>query len=222
MKKMSIVIISDTHNKHKLLTLPPADTIIHCGDFTSMGKEHEIRGFMKWFSNLDQYINKIIIAGNHEWLFEKSGFFARSFVPYNVVYLEDSGFIIDDIKFYGIPVQKHFCNWAFNRHPEVLKKHWEAIPGDTDILITHTAPYNILDYVLHNNSHEGESALYDEVTKRIKPTLHCFGHLHGGRGIVEINGTTFINASNLDDDYNCVHEPVLLEIIGNKAHIISH
>jgi predicted phosphodiesterase len=41
---MKICIISDTHNKHKHLgALPDADMIIHCGDFTSVGKEHEVR-----------------------------------------------------------------------------------------------------------------------------------------------------------------------------------
>jgi len=47
--KLKIVIISDTHNKHKQIKsedLPVADVIIHCGDFTSMGYSHEIRNFM--------------------------------------------------------------------------------------------------------------------------------------------------------------------------------
>ena len=70
---MKICIISDTHNKHKYLELPDADIIIHCGDFTSMGKEHEIKNFMKWFSELKQYQHKLIIAGNHDWLFETNG-----------------------------------------------------------------------------------------------------------------------------------------------------
>ena len=74
---MKIVIISDTHNRHRKLTLPEADTIIHCGDFTSMGYEHEIRDFMKWFSHLNQYSYKLLIAGNHEFLFETNGLLAR-------------------------------------------------------------------------------------------------------------------------------------------------
>jgi Icc-related predicted phosphoesterase len=223
MKKFSIVIISDTHNKHKHLgELPSADMIIHCGDMTSVGKEHEIHNFMKWFSNLNKYKYKICVAGNHDWLYERNSILAKSLVPNNVIYLEDNGVEIEGIKFYGTPVQKHFYNWAFNRDPNILKLHWEAIPDDTDVLITHSPPYNILDYVIWNNSHEGDPSLYNEVTKRIKPIVHCFGHIHGGRGIVEINETTFINACNLDEDYNCIHEPILLEIIDNKVHIISH
>ena len=102
MKKLSIVIISDTHNKHmRLPRLPDADVIIHCGDFTSMGYSHEIVDFMKWYSNLNQYAHKLIISGNHDWLFERSKLLAMEKVPKNVIYLEDSGIEIEGIKFWG-------------------------------------------------------------------------------------------------------------------------
>lgn len=39
---MTILQISDTHNRHRLLTnLPTADVLVHCGDFTDMGTEEE-------------------------------------------------------------------------------------------------------------------------------------------------------------------------------------
>ena len=83
---MKLVIISDTHGKHEELTqdLPDADTIIHCGDFTSLGEEYEIIEFMKWYSNLSQYKYKLIIAGNHDWLFERNGSLAKSLIPDNL------------------------------------------------------------------------------------------------------------------------------------------
>ena len=34
-----IVLISDTHNKHKMLELPEGDILIHAGDFTNDGTE---------------------------------------------------------------------------------------------------------------------------------------------------------------------------------------
>jgi Icc-related predicted phosphoesterase len=210
---MKLCIISDTHNKHKHLgVLPEADVIIHCGDFTSVGKEHEVENFMKWFSKLDQYKYKIIIAGNHDWLFEKNGILARDLVPKNVIYLEDNEAIIEGFKFYGTPVQKRFCDWAFNRDEHILQKHWNAIPDDVDVLITHETPYTILDYVPWSNKHEGSASLYSEVVGRIKPMIHCFGHIHEGYGIRIIGDIRFINASNLNGDYECVNAPVI-EII---------
>ena len=39
---MKILQISDTHNKHQILTnLPTADVIVHCGDFTEQGTEED-------------------------------------------------------------------------------------------------------------------------------------------------------------------------------------
>jgi Icc-related predicted phosphoesterase len=210
---MKLCIISDTHNYHKRLgTLPEADAIIHCGDFTSVGKEHEVRDYLKWYSKLEQYKYKLIIAGNHDWLFERAGMLARSLVPKNVKYLQDNGTEIEGIKFWGTPVQPPFNNWAFNRYESKLKEHWAAIPDDIDVLITHCPPYMIMDYVPYSMQHEGSPSLYVEVVNRIKPKVHCFGHIHEGYGIKKIDDITFINASNLDGDYMCVNEPVVIEI----------
>jgi Icc-related predicted phosphoesterase len=218
---MKLCIISDTHNKHKHLgNLPEADIIIHCGDMTSVGKEHEIRNFFKWFSGLTQYKHRICIAGNHDWLFERSGSFARGLVPSNVIYLEDNGVEIEGLKFYGTPVQKIFYNWAFNRPEEKLAKYYAAIPDDTDILITHNPPYMIGDLVPSHGTNEGSPSLYKEVTERVKPLISTFGHIHEGRGIYVGNNTTFINASNLDDNYDCVYNPIVVEIDENRNILI--
>lgn len=209
---MKICVISDTHNKHKKLILPDADVIIHCGDISSMGHEHEIKNFVKWYSSLNQYKYKIMIAGNHDCLFENTGSLAKSLIPHNIIYLEDSGTIINGISFYGTPVQKPFGNWAFNRPEEKLEKHWEAIPYNTDILITHSPPYMVMDFVPWDNRHEGSPSLYLEVVNRIKPKYHCFGHIHEGYGIKIIDDITFINASNLNGDRECVNAPIVIEI----------
>lgn len=209
---MKLCIISDTHNYHKRLSkLPDADVIIHAGDFTSVGHSHEIANFMQWYSKLP-YKHKIIVAGNHDWLFETSRILALEKVPENVNYLEDSEVIVEGIKFYGSPVSKPFNNWAFNRPEEKLAQHWAAIPDDTDVLITHSPPFSIGDYVPWNREHHGSPSLYKEVVERIKPKVHIFGHIHEGYGIKIIENTTFINASNLDGDYMCVNNPILIEI----------
>lgn len=63
---MKILHISDTHNRHHLLTnLPMADIIVHCGDFTDMGTEKEVLDFLNWFITLP-YRYKIFITGNHD------------------------------------------------------------------------------------------------------------------------------------------------------------
>ena len=210
---MKICLISDTHNKHKHLgRLPEADVIIHCGDMTSVGHEHEILNFMKWFSGLTQYEHKICIAGNHDWLFQREGLRARSLVPNNVHYLENDSVIIEDLMFYGTPVQPPFMNWAFNVYEPKLSEYWKAIPDETDVLITHSPPYMIGDLVPWSAKHEGSQTLADEVINRVRPRLHCFGHIHEGNGNWNIHDIKFVNASNLDDHYMCVYEPIVVEI----------
>ena len=131
--------------------------------------------------------------------------------PDNIIYLEDGEVVIDSIKFYGTPVQKPFNDWAFNRSEAKLAQHWAAIPNDIDVLITHCPPYSIFDWSIYDKIHTGSPSLYKEVVERIKPKVHIFGHIHDGYGIKVIENTTFINASNLDEDYMCVNNPVLFE-----------
>lgn len=221
---MKLCIISDSHMQHKHIGIMKyeADVLIHCGDITGRGSVQAITDFMTWFKELDQFKNKIFIAGNHDWLFEKNNNLARELVPDNVIYLEDEEVVIDGVKFYGTPVQKHFCGWAFNRDESILAQHWMAVPDDTDVLITHSPPYSILDLVPRQGECHGSPSLYKEIMERIKPKVSLFGHIHEGYGIKVIDNITFINASNLNGDYECVNEPILIEIIDGKVNIINN
>ena len=223
--KVKIVIISDTHNKHKQIKsedLPVADVIIHCGDFTSMGYNHEIKDFMRWYSKLNQYDYKLIIAGNHDFLFETFPVLAKEHIPDNVIYLEDSGVEILGKYFYGSPVQKPFNDWAFNRPEEKMKQHWEAIPDHTDVLITHSPPYMIRDFAIYSNENTGSPSLYDEVVNRIKPQVSLMGHIHEEYGITIHKNITFINACSLNRKYEYVNKPILIEIDDNGVNILNY
>ena len=218
-----ILFISDTHTMHedldKHFDMPIADFIVHAGDFTGQGSEHHTRKFLKWFSNLNMYDHKIFIAGNHDWLFERNRSWGHELVneyskKYSKIhYLEDNGVEICGLKFWGSPVSRPFCNWAFNRLESKMEQHWKAIPEDTDILITHSPPYMIMDYAESGSAeHTGSESLYREVFDRIKPMVHVFGHIHEQYGIKEIDGIKFINASNLDGGYSMVNPPILMEV----------
>ena len=64
---MKILFLSDTHSQHrKLKNLPEADMVIHAGDVSKTGRDHEVEDFMRWFSALD-YKYKVFIAGNHDF-----------------------------------------------------------------------------------------------------------------------------------------------------------
>jgi Icc-related predicted phosphoesterase len=212
--KKKITFISDTHTKHRHLTndLPGGDILIHCGDISSRGYKNEIENFLGWFDGIKGYEYKIFIAGNHDFGFQdnpKECFELLKNYP-SITYLQDNSIIIDGIKIYGSPWQPRFHNWAFNvnRGWDIAQK-WERIPQDTDILITHGPLLGILD-ITNISERVGCEDLYNRVME-IKPKVHAFGHIHSSYGMKEMDGMTFINASNLGEDYLYQNDPITLD-----------
>ncbi len=115
---MTILQISDTHNRHGLLAdLPDADVIVHCGDFTDRGTEEETLDFLNWFMELP-YAHKIFVVGNHDLcLWNAIGI---EDLPENIHFLQDTSCTIEGVTFFGL---------GYN-HPE------RCIPYDIDVLIT--------------------------------------------------------------------------------------
>lgn len=214
---MKIVFISDTHTKLRYIAddIPECDVLVHCGDFTINGALHEIEDFfddMQELNDSGRIKHFVGIAGNHDLLFEtKNEFIRNNIIPKWYNYLQDSEIVIDGVKFYGSPVTPRFCDWGFNRDSHVLKGYWSLIPDDTDVLITHGPPYQIMDFSLIGNQNAGDVELLDRVLK-VKPKIHAFGHFHGCYGTKELNGTIFINASNLNEDYMYSNQPIMVEI----------
>lgn len=174
-----ILHISDTHGcHHRLYDLPDADILVHSGDFTMNGSEQEVIDFLNWFCDLD-YRHKIFICGNHDnCLYEAN----IDGLDANVHYLCNSGIELNGIYFYGIPMFMEDCI------TERQNRNYEQIPTDTDILITHTPAYGILDY--DDNIHYGSGELFSRILA-VNPRLHLFGHIHSQNGIVKMNSTIF-------------------------------
>jgi Icc-related predicted phosphoesterase len=210
---MKVIAISDTHGQHiaKSLVLDDADMIIHAGDISLNKKERSVIDFLNWYSSLD-YKYKIFIAGNHDFFFEKEkDEKIKNLIPQNIIYLNDSGVNIEGINIWGSPIQPLFYNWAFNRRRGAeISKHWELIPENTDILITHGPPFSILDKTT-GNDYVGCKDLLVKLNK-IKPKFHIFGHIHEGYGQIEKEGTIFINASLMTSDYKLKNKPILFEV----------
>ena len=204
---MKIILISDTHNNHNF-RIPKGDVLIHAGDVSSRGTKKEINDFIKWFQS-QPHTYKIFIAGNHDFYLEKI-VDTKIEIP-DIIYLNDSGCEINGIKFWGSPIQPTFYNWAFNRKRGVeIKKHWDLIPKDTDVLITHGPPHKVLDETL-NGDYAGCKELRKKVLE-IKPKLHVFGHIHEGYGKTKRNETIYVNASLLDEKYKCANRPIEIEL----------
>lgn len=229
---MKISIISDTHNKHKLLTsdLPGGDLILHAGDLSSMGYVHEIKEFCKWYDSLD-YDVKVFIAGNHDFGFQDNiSDIMQEVNSYKTIdYLQDSEMNIQipgepNVKIYGSPWQPEFYNWAFNlpRNGKELEAKWNAIPEDTDILITHGPAWGFVDGVEGRRGQHLGCELLAERIKVIKPKIHICGHIHTGHGHYFDGHTHYINASVLNERYLYSHTPFNIDWNPVTNEIIFH
>lgn len=205
---MKILHLSDTHGKHReITTMPPADVLVHSGDFTLAGGDMEALDFIEWLCDLP-YKHKIFIAGNHDDCMLDA---TLEGLPDDVHYLCDSGITINGISFYGAPM---FVTFEGEDLKEI--EQYEQIPDSIDVLITHRPPLGILDNI-DDNLHYGSSVLLEKVTK-IKPKMHLFGHVHAAYGTMNWKGITFSNAGLTDWKYNIRYTPRIMEINHNSIN----
>lgn len=218
---MKIVLISDTHDKHDLVSVPCGDVLIHAGDLTKNGKLEDIGRAAKWIDSLS-FKHKIVIAGNHDFALggDLYNIAENLITQYGIFYLKDRSITIDDTIYYGSPYQPEFFNWCFNLpRGKPLEEKWSQIPDDVNVLITHGPPYGILDLVEDNafnagrDLHQGCQDLYRRIQNLSQLKAHCFGHLHfnGGKS-VKIGNTIFANGAICTEEYKPTNLPVVFEI----------
>ena len=113
-KRIRIVVVSDTHEDHRMIKIPDGDILLHCGDFTN--RHHWLNlsdeqipqsliDFNQWLGQLPHRY-KIVIGGNHDVNLEKhSQEEIQSKYLTNCIYLRDQLIKIEGISIYG-------CSWV--------------------------------------------------------------------------------------------------------------
>lgn len=207
---MRIVCIADTHGHHWQTLIPPGDVLIHAGDLVNWGNAQELSEALRWFG-MHAHPHKVLVAGNHDRLFEENPDEAAALIPPGVTYLQDSGCVIGGVRFWGSPVQPRFCDLAFNRdRGEDIGRHWSMIPPETNVLVTHCPPHGKLD-LIGDTEHCGCEMLRARLSE-IKIHLHVFGHIHSGYGIDRLAQALLINASVCNDYGRLAHDPIVVDI----------
>ena len=213
---LKIVCVSDTHSKQDELKIPKCDLFIAAGDLINNKEgEREIKLFNKWLEKIESK-NKIIIAGNQDNYLNKhkskiNEIFPKAYyLEYNAFQLKDSN---SNILIYGAPciLRRNFfiSGNAFALSGEDMKRQFEKIPSNTDILVTHVPPYGVLD-ISYKNKHLGSKWLRNEICNRIHPKIHIFGHNHDSPNSFAIgkfkNGETclFVNACVYYTEEPCI------------------
>jgi Icc-related predicted phosphoesterase len=186
---LKVSLISDTHTKHHLCEndLPGGDILIHAGDFMNTGyHKAEAEEFFQWFDSINNYDTKIFIAGNHDRLMEN-----------------------DPTKMLGILTG--YKTIEYLQDGEELKAKWNAIPDNTDILVTHGPPFEYLDIPGGGRPIRVGCEMLRERVDIVRPKIHVFGHIHGSYGHYYNGHTHFFNASVLDERYLYTHSPFNFE-----------
>jgi Icc-related predicted phosphoesterase len=250
--KKRITHISDTHNKHNQLNglLPGGDLLIHSGDISSLGRKSEVERFVKWFNDIDNYTNKVFIAGNHDMTFDREQLLRDKLAYFegkteydtecaegkpdwlkellgihlrpNVSYLENSDVTIDGIKIWGSPVTPSFgYGWAFNKDRGYdINEVWNTIPMDTDIIITHGPIYGYCDRTDRGGLNVGCEQLYHRLNE-VQPRLHFSGHIHEAYGYRNTDWGYAFNGCNCDLSYLVNNKPMTFDYDFVKNDIVD-
>ena len=197
---MKLIAVSDIHGRHrKGLTLPPGDILIIAGDVGARTQD-EAEEFVAWMGQ-QAHRHKMLVPGNWDRFLEDEPDQAAAICrDHGVILLNDSGTTIDGITFWGSPITPTFMSMAFNRAPGTeIERHWSMIPDRVDVLIVHGPPYGILDQTEPGKPHLGCPELLARV-RAVKPKVFICGHIHGGYGRMEQEGTKFFNVSYCTED----------------------
>jgi Icc-related predicted phosphoesterase len=195
----------------------PYDILIHAGDFSNSGNPDKVQDFIQWIS-VQPAKHIVVIPGNHDLRPDR---WRHLFGPSRINYLEGSSIGLEGLNIFGSPWTPWFCDWEFN-FPEkdngiAAVNHWANIPDNTNILVTHGPPANILD----TNAQYikcGCPYLANRISQLNNLKLHVFGHIHEGYGHVTRDSINYYNASMIHADSTRhyfegpYHSPIELEI----------
>ncbi|KAK8042564.1 calcineurin-like phosphoesterase [Apiospora phragmitis] len=165
-----------------------SDLLIHAGDLTQGGTAAEIQAQLDWLDTLP-HTHKVLISGNHDRYFDIKTRHDEDTLTHarldfkRIHYLERKSVTLSfkgqrRLNIFGAPdiigptgtSSTNAFQYDAGHHP------WrEAVPRNTDVLITHGPPRHHLDLNL------GCSGLLRDGW-RVKPKLHVFGHIHCSRG----------------------------------------
>ena len=229
---MRIAVMSDNHGILPQIMDEGIELLLICGDIVPLSLQDDMvltkwwfkDKFKEWAENLP--VEKVVfIAGNHDIMIERDpDWFKIEFPKHNkVTYLHHELYeyiSTQDSKVYsifGTPYCKIFGNWAFMRGYNALETLYDEIPNNVDILISHDSPILgglgfINQSVRWGNQEAGNGILTDAILSK-RPKYFFSGHIHSGiHQLQEIDGIHMANVSIVDEYYENVYRPLILDI----------
>lgn len=211
---VKIICFSDTHGQHKSkelnkwFTQHPGDILIFAGDL-QLNHFDDGLDFLNWIAGLP-FKKKVITFGNHDGNYDILIKEAKKYKN-DVVVLNHGKVKLFGINIFGSPYSINFMNWWFMKSEPELDDLYKKIPSDTNILITHTPAFSILDKGVNGYS-LGSASLANRIEELPKLKYHICGHIHESYGKEKRGKVTHLNASLLNHEYQLVNLPHIFTI----------
>ena len=155
---MKLVCISDTHCQLEKVKIPSGDILFHAGDLTYSGSYKETKQEIEKLGKYKDKFDSILLTnGNHDWLsFKEPELMSELCREHGVTLLGHESTELNGLKIFGSHWQPEFKNWCWGlARGAALKEKWAEIPDNTEILLTHSPAYGILDLVERYEIHTG-------------------------------------------------------------------
>jgi hypothetical protein len=185
---VTVTIMSDSHMRHRDMTLPGGDLLIHCGDALGFGTADEWLRFAEWFRT-QPYTERIYVPGNHCIACERAPEWCEAALVGDAHFLIDEEVTACGLRIFGTPWVPECGQWAFMqpRGSAEMYARRRAIPAGLDILVSHAPAFGILDetklpIVGGGDGHLGCAALRTRL-EEAPPRIHAHGHIHESHGI---------------------------------------
>lgn len=223
---MDVCVMSDLHGY--LPEIKPCELVLLAGDLVDLYCQSSKSKLFKWYVfSFKEWANKlpcdkvIFIAGNHEVGLQGSENILKSHFKDKVIFLHNENIRYlsrDGVEYniFGTPYCRIFGNWAYNESNSNLMELYSKADKDTNIILSHDAPYGVsdicLDPTFKQHEHLGNEPLRD-IIEVIKPQYCFHGHLHSSNHKCEmLNETKVYNCSILNENYNPVYKPLYIKI----------
>lgn len=158
-KALRLVLLSDTHGKHRCLRVPGGDFLIHAGDFTMLNNRSSVLDFNSWLQDLP-HRHKIVIPGNHEFNFHRSKW--RELIT-SATLVVNEAIEVGGLRIWGSPVTPSDSGAFGGMIERDRKRVFSMIPEGTDVVITHSPSFGILDLESVEGEHQGCKEIADAV-----------------------------------------------------------
>ena len=172
-----------------------------------MATAETLRSFNSWLGE-QPHRHKVLTCGNHEFEFERDPLLRDQIT--NGQLLVNSGIELEGLRIWGSPVTP-LAGGAFGiEEAKERERHWARVPQGTHLLLVHGPPFGVLDG--SSGRHCGDPELLTAIRRTPSIRLVVFGRTHGCRGITEVDGVIYVNASLLGADGGIEYEPISIRM----------